>query len=86
MTLLTEAITDSSTKLAHRVHASLRAHGHTRLHAIECHAEGGRITLRGSTSTYYLKQVAQTIAARVPGVRNVHNEVTVATDNSRPVL
>lgn len=39
--------------------------------------DNGVLTLRGRVPSYYLKQTAQTLAARVDGVRQVVNLVDV---------
>jgi osmotically-inducible protein OsmY len=45
-------------------------------------SSGGFVTLSGRLPTYYLKQVLQTIVARVPGVQELENHVVVAPVSS----
>ena len=40
-------------------------------------SRGGFVILSGRLPSYYLKQVLQTIVARVPGVREIDNHVAV---------
>jgi osmotically-inducible protein OsmY len=47
------------------------------LRNVTCDDRDGVLTLRGSLPSYYLKQVAQAIASRVEGVRQVVNEIEV---------
>jgi osmotically-inducible protein OsmY len=44
---------------------------------VRCQDAGDRVVLEGRVDSYYLKQVCQTIAAKVPGVRRVENRLTV---------
>ena len=48
------------------------------LRNVICEYDAGRLTLRGRVSTFYLSQIAQSLAAKVPGVDYVENclEVT----------
>lgn len=52
--------------------------GYAELQAVSCHYHEGILTLRGQVSSYYLKQVAQTIAMRAAGVDELHNQIRVA--------
>jgi hypothetical protein len=45
--------------------------------SVHCQDAGDRIVLEGRVDSYYLKQVCQTIAAKVPGVRRVDNRLNV---------
>jgi osmotically-inducible protein OsmY len=64
--------------LAQRVVSALAATGRLRLPELDVSASDGEVTLRGRVPSYYQKQVAQTAALHVPGVRGVHNELDVA--------
>ena len=48
---------------------------------IHCDFHEGVLVLRGSVRSYYLKQLAQTTAARVDGVEEVVNWIQVITPN-----
>ena len=45
--------------------------------SISCQYHEGVLLLRGQVPTYYLKQIAQTVVARVPGVEHVDNRIHV---------
>jgi osmotically-inducible protein OsmY len=64
--------------LDQRVAASLHSRGYASLNRIECLAEGDHIVLRGSLGSFFLKQVAQDVAMKVPGVARVTNQIQVA--------
>lgn len=55
----------------------LRRSGYLALSEISCDARGGVVYLRGRLPSYYLKQVAQAVAAEVVGVRRVVNRIEV---------
>jgi osmotically-inducible protein OsmY len=68
------------------VEERLGASGYLALRRIhcDCECEGGVLCLRGFVPSQYLKQVAQTIAAAVEGVRRVDNRIEVVAAGSRP--
>jgi osmotically-inducible protein OsmY len=47
------------------------------MRCIDASAQGGIVRLRGSIPSYYLKQLAQETARKVPGVRRIQNELEV---------
>jgi len=47
------------------------------LRKITCRLENGRLLLQGRVPTYYLKQLAQTIAYSFEGIDQVINELNV---------
>jgi hypothetical protein len=47
------------------------------LRRLSVEAEAGKVTLRGSVRTFYEKQLCQSIARRVAGVRQVVDQVSV---------
>jgi hypothetical protein len=53
------------------------------LRNVACDCRDGVLTLRGCLPTYYLKQVAQAVAARVEGVRQVVNDIEVLCGGMR---
>lgn len=61
-------------RLAERI---LAESGYAELRRVRCDLEGGRLTLDGQVSTFHLKQLAQTIAAKVPSVRDIVNRIEV---------
>jgi osmotically-inducible protein OsmY len=48
------------------------------LKAVRCECEAGVLTLRGALPSFYHKQLAQELVARVDGVRRVVNAIEVA--------
>jgi hypothetical protein len=66
--------------LGHRVYRSIIGLGYPQLTSISCESYGATIKLSGTLSSYYLVQVAQAIACKVPGVHRVVNEITVVDD------
>lgn len=69
--------------IAGKVRGSLQNSGHLALKSLQVSAELRTITLRGCVPTYYLKQVAQTVAKGVEGVTTVINNTVVARTNPR---
>ena len=63
--------------LEDRVRISFEQLGYPQLNAIHCQAEGDTMRLSGSLKSFYLKQVAQSVAVKTPGVRSVENQITV---------
>jgi len=55
----------------------LRKSGYPELHLVSCEFHGGVLTLRGRVSTFYLKQVAQTLIRGLDGVGAVNNRLDV---------
>lgn len=68
--------------LIERVKASFDGLGYPQLANVECHAQGSTIRLAGRLSSFYLKQIAQTIAIKIPGVRRVINDIEVTINRS----
>lgn len=54
-----------------------RRSGYFALRDVSCDARNGVFTLRGRLPSYYLKQVAQAVAAEVEGVLRVVNRIEV---------
>ena len=65
--------------LADRVLRRLRDTAYRALKNVtcECPDEGGVVVLRGRLPTYYLKQMAQAVAAREEGAKRVENRIEV---------
>jgi osmotically-inducible protein OsmY len=56
---------------------ALRSSPYLALRNVACDGRDGVLTLRGCVPTYYLKQVAQAVVARVEGARLIVNEIEV---------
>ena len=67
-------------KLAER---RLRESSYRALRNVRCNYHEGVLTLRGCLRSYYLKQVAQSVVARIEGVELVNNRVEVNTEERR---
>jgi osmotically-inducible protein OsmY len=63
--------------IGRRAEEQLRRSGYLALRDVSCDARRGVVYLRGSLPSYYLKQVAQAIAAGVEGVGHVINRIQV---------
>lgn len=63
--------------LAERVEQALRATGYPALRAVDVGVRGQSVVLHGRVPTYYMKQLAQTVALEVAGVDGLCNEVEV---------
>jgi osmotically-inducible protein OsmY len=48
------------------------------LRGVRCDYHEGVLTLRGQVSSFYLKQVAQTVVRKLPGVEECVNRIEVA--------
>ena len=66
-----------STALTRRVMEQLAGGSYAVLRNVECFEQEGRIVLRGSVPSFFLKQMAQSIVAKVPGVATVDNQLVV---------
>jgi osmotically-inducible protein OsmY len=63
--------------LLDRIHQNLGRLGYAQLQNIRCIREGDEIVMTGSLDSFYLKQVALSVALKLPGVNNVRNEIQV---------
>ncbi len=61
----------------------LRESAYYSIRSVRCDFHEGVLTLRGCLSTYYLKQVAQTLVAKVEGVQLINNRVDVPETSAR---
>ena len=62
----------------------LRKSGYHQLQLISCEFHKGVLTLRGRVSSFYLKQVAQTLVNQLDGVAEVNNRLEVVAPPCRP--
>jgi osmotically-inducible protein OsmY len=63
--------------LEDRVRLTFDQLGYPQLNSIRCIAEGDQMRLTGELHSFYLKQVAQSVVVKIPGVRTVRNEIEV---------
>lgn len=47
---------------------------------LSCHVDQGRIVVRGAVPSYYLKQVAQSVAAKSVGAECVRSDIEVQSE------
>ena len=60
-----------------QIRRTLSCLGYAQLNAVQCVLNGDEVLLTGELNSFYLKQVAQSVAIKIPGVRNVRNEIQV---------
>ena len=82
LSLTTPAPGRSVEELAER---RLRESPYYFLKQISCHYSAGVLTLRGVVPLWQLRQFAESIVARVEGVRSIENEVEVFDPLSEPI-
>ncbi len=58
-------------------HTLLRQAPYTELRHVTCEFHEGILTLRGSVSSFYMKQLAQTVVRSLDGVERLLNRVEV---------
>lgn len=64
--------------LSARVKRCLAESGYRPLSLVSIREHEGVLTLYGSLPTFYLKQLAQEVVGKVPGVDRIHNRIQVA--------
>ena len=60
----------------------LRASSYAELRTVRCDFHEGVLTLRGRVPSFYSTQLAQTLAAHVPGVDEVVNRIEVQEETT----
>jgi len=70
---------------ADQVERALRNSPYLALRNVACECRDDVLILRGCLPTYYLKQVAQSVAVQVEGVLQVVNEIQVSCAGMRDV-
>lgn len=72
-----------SSMICRKAEEKLRRSAYLALRDVSCTAKGHALYLRGHLPSYYLKQVAQTVALGVEGVRHVVNLIEVVAPLGR---
>lgn len=67
----------SDAEIARSAELRLQAGAYPVLKNVVCECSAGRLVLTGAVGSYYLKQMAQTLVARIPGVEQVDNQLEV---------
>lgn len=62
----------------------LRGSCYRQLHLVSCEFHEGVLTLRGHVSSFYLKQLAQTLIRELDGVAQINNRLEVAAPSCPP--
>jgi osmotically-inducible protein OsmY len=70
--------------VSNRVRRALQQCGYHDLCGLHCEDDDGVLVLRGQVGSYYLKQIAQTVAARVPGIERIDNQLNVLERSNAP--
>lgn len=68
--------------LSERASRELCKLGHRSLQGIDVSVHAGIISLNGHVPTYFLRHLAEDIAASIPGVRDVENRLVVCRPKS----
>jgi osmotically-inducible protein OsmY len=63
--------------LATEAERILTTSGYGDLRNLRCECQDGVISIRGRLPSFFLKQMAQTLVARLSGVRRVNNQIKV---------
>lgn len=63
--------------LSHRVKLTFKRSSYPALATLDVEEQAGVVVITGHLPSYYMKQVAQTIAGAVDGVRRLDNQVVV---------
>jgi len=73
-------------QLAQKVQSRFLESGHQPLRALNVEERHGQVIVSGCVPSFYMKQLAQTIARAVDGVHRVRNETTVQKSNEDRIL
>ena len=65
------------------VEARMRQSGYYELRKVSCDFHEGVLTLRGCVTSYYLKQLAQSLVFHLDGVEELNNRLEVLPPRSR---
>lgn len=75
-------VTNGDCLVLDRVNQVLQASGYLDLRRLRCEYDDGIVTIKGHVGSYFLKQMAQVLAARVEGVTGINNQLRVASSFS----
>ena len=78
----TDGQIDPARRIIDRVLTRFRNCGHRSIGNVSCELLECTLTLHGIVPSFYLKQMAQVIAAQVDGVCELNNHIVVATQKS----
>jgi hypothetical protein len=69
-------------RIREEINDRLTAHGLIDATDVECHVQGGEVTLTGYVDSRAAKHAAEDLAEDVPGVREVHNQLRIRSHAS----
>jgi hypothetical protein len=70
----------SPRKAALELESQFRASPYRAVRQLACHFDRGRTIIRGTVPSYYLKQVAESLAGKVVGEGNVESDIDVSVE------
>lgn len=77
---------ESGVETCSAVRKLLTESSYVQLKRVDCDFEKGVLTLKGELPTNFLKQIAQSLAIHVPGVRTVSNRILVVDSEMSGVI
>ena len=80
ITLQATATNVQQNPLESEVETAMQSRGYRRLKPVRVDADRETVTLSGKLNSFYLKQLAQEISKKVPGVCRVVNHIEVTRD------
>lgn len=82
-----EFVPDGTSSLTRRAEQRLQESPFGTIRQVRCRLkeEDGTVELVGCVPDYYSKQLAQETIRSLPGLRSIHNHLTVAGSTTRPV-
>jgi len=75
-------VESKDTELVRNIEWALAASGYMQLRAVEVKVHEALVTLKGRVPTYYLKQMAQSVAMQHEGVEMLQNDIEVVSTGS----
>ena len=69
---------------ASAVQSEFRTSAHWSIRQLVCEIDCERVVLRGTVPSYYLKQVAQSLALKAIGLGRLHSDIEVETEDEVP--
>ena len=75
---------EQKTAIESAARAVLRQSPYHEIRGVTCEFHEGVLTLRGHVSSYYSKQIAQTLVYRMAGVEEVNNRLKVVSPPAHP--
>jgi osmotically-inducible protein OsmY len=68
---------DEARSIVDKAHRYLNSSHYSELRRLACDFHDGVLTIHGRVSSFYMKQLAQTIVRKIAGVRQIVNDVDV---------